>query len=271
MNKRFKHLYKAFIKAFKCYAGRLHLMRGGRKGYAPIFEEVTLFPGRMQNIARASDLLGSQRSDKSWLGGLPRTIFVSDMGDVLSEGVSYSYLAEEIIEVACSEAGSRHIWLWLTKRPHIMAAFSEWLNDRDIQWPDNLVAMTSVTSKSTLIRIDQLKKVKARFKGLSIEPLWESVSPDLRGIDWCIVGGESGASAMPFDLTWARKLRDLCARSGTAFFVKQLGAAPTEGGKDLHLQDTHGGDWNEWPHDLKIRAFPGGFYSLRAKNAPVNA
>lgn len=255
-----KKVLIAFKEAFKCYAGRLHFVRGGRKGYAPIFEQVTEFPGRVLAVSKASDLQGQRRADKSWLNGARRLIFVSDMGDALSDGISNEYLLKEIIEVVSSPAGSRHIWLWLTKRPKKMADFSEWLVKKGINWPDNLVAMTSVTSSATLARIDRLKEVKARYKGLSVEPLWGPIIPNLDGIDWCIVGGESGPSAQPFDLDWARTLRTQCSRSGTAFFVKQLGAAPVENGKPLDLIDGHGGDWNEWPVDLQLRAIPNGFY-----------
>ena len=182
------------------------------------------------------------------------------MGDALSDGMSEAYLLEEIVKPAASAEGSRHMWLGLTKRPKKMADFSAWLAKRGIKWPDNLVAMTSVTSSRTLVRIDQLKKVKARYKGLSVEPLWGPIKPNLNGIDWCIVGGESGASAEPFDLAWARALRDDCLLTGTSFFVKQVGAVPVENGTPLHLIDSHGGDWNEWPHDLRLRAIPGAFY-----------
>ena len=257
-----KKVLKAFEKAFKCYAGRLHLMRGGHKGYAPVFEQVTEFPDRMKGMAKTADLTGSARPGKSWLDGLPRLIFVSDMGDALSDGVGHMFLKEQIIENARSNGGSRHLWLWLTKRPQKMAIFSEWLIDHGMTWPENLVAMTSVTSRATCKRIDQLRKVKAPLKGLSVEPLWENITPDLGEIDWCIVGGESGASAKPFDLAWARDLHLRCHKPRTAFFVKQLGKLPFENGKKLELCDSHGGDWNEWPQDLKIRSFPQAFYKI---------
>jgi len=257
-----KAVVKAFDEAFKCYAGRLHLLRGGNKGYAPIFEQVTKFPGRMAAMAKSADLTGQPRAGKEWLNGLCRLIFISDMGDVLSDGIDFQFLKEEIIDVVSSPAGKRHLWLWLTKRPQRMAEFSDWLISQNIPWPDNLVAMTSVTSKSTCKRIEQLKRVKSRFKGISVEPLWEPIMPNLDGIDWCIVGGESGPSAEPFDLALARSLRDQCQQAETAFFVKQLGAVPIENGKPLKLRDSHGGDWHEWPQDLKIRSFPDAFYTM---------
>jgi hypothetical protein len=110
-------------------------------------------------------------------------------------------------------------------------------------------------------------------------------------ISWVIQGGESGAKARPFDITWARSMRDTCRAAGVAYFLKQLGAKPMmradsiegrragdhperewpEGtrfggggsfgeewqGRWVHLADSHGGDETEWPEDLRgCRAFP---------------
>lgn len=85
------------------------------------------------------------------------------------------------------------------------------------------------------------------------------------GIDWLIVGGESGPGARPCDLAWIRSLRDQCAAAGVACFIKQLGARPIFGGdfalktgpmEALGLRDSKGGNWNEWPADLRVREFP---------------
>lgn len=262
---RVRVVARVISDACRCYAAILHTRHGRddwkpdkhtNSGYADKFERPKLFPGRMAVAARLSDLTGTRRSDKPWIDGLPRIIFVSDMGDSLSRSVPFEFLEEEIIGSVTSEQGSRHMWLWLTKRPGRMAEFGEWLAKRGISWPDNLVAMTSVTSGKTLGRIDQLRRVPCRFRGLSIEPLWEGVEPDLSGIDWVIVGGESGGGAFDFDLAWARSLRDRCKKEKVAFFVKQLGARPIEDGQSLNLVNAHGGDWEEWPEDLRIREFP---------------
>jgi protein gp37 len=96
---------------------------------------------------------------------------------------------------------------------------------------------------------------------------------DLTGIDWVIIGGESGAKARPMRLEWAREIVDACRAAGVAPFVKQLGAKPTGksyiatahgpstftlryGDVPLKLRDRKGGDWDEWPADLRIREFP---------------
>jgi protein gp37 len=85
-------------------------------------------------------------------------------------------------------------------------------------------------------------------------------------IDWIVVGGESGPGARLFRVDWARSIRDACQSAGVAFFMKQLGARPVDGriGIDgpashavtLDLVDSHGGNWDEWPADLRVREFP---------------
>lgn len=269
----------AIAGCFACYSGVLHLRYGadhtqpGKRtnpGYARVFEHPELFPGRMVAAARWSDLRETVRSDKPWLNGLPRTLFISDMGDALSAGIPFDYLHREVIDVVNSSEGQRHLWLWLTKRPARMAQFDAWLAEQGIDWPENLVAMTSVTSQSTVCRVDQLKRVRARFKGLSVEPLFSAVELPLGGIDWCIVGGESGPYAQTFDLAWARRIIAQCRASDTAPFIKQLGRRAVENSRSLTLRDSHGGDWSEWPDDLRVRELPAGFRQpafVQKKNA----
>ena len=85
-------------------------------------------------------------------------------------------------------------------------------------------------------------------------------------VDWVIAGGESGPEARPFDLAWARSLRDQCGEARVPYFLKQLGAKPIATGcsvgpgtsTDLSLvTDSHGGDEAEWPEDLRVRQLPG--------------
>jgi protein gp37 len=205
----------------KCYAGKLHFNRGANilnpsrnlnKGYAQTFEQVTKFPGRMAAAAKWKDTLGEVYPEKPWMNGLPSTIFVSDMGDALSSNSreDFDFLEREVVGAATSKDGLRHLWLWLTKRPGTMAAFANHIGGM----PVNLCAMTTVTGPKTLGRVDQLRKVKAPCRGLSIEPLWDRIPPeklDLTGIDWVIVGGESGARDVikPFHVAGTRVARAL--------------------------------------------------------------
>ncbi len=245
----------------KCYAGRLHLRFGGHtKGYAPTFEEVTTFAGRMEDAAKWRDLSGTDRPDSPWLNRLPRLTFVSDMSDSLSKDITFDYLKAEIIDNVLTEKGRRHRWLWLTKRPGRMATFSKWLKERRIDWPSNLWAGTSVTTQTTASRVPQLLEVgnddTVRF--LSVEPQWESidVSKWLPQLDWVIQGGESGNPATPFQIEWARELLRQCREQKVAYFLKQLGSHVTRNGERLEFDDAHAGDWSEWPRDLRVRQFP---------------
>jgi protein gp37 len=260
-----------------CYAGQLHLRRTTSKGFAPNFLTPKLFPGRMAEAAKWSDLTGCKRLDKPWLDGLPRLIFVSDMGDALSEkdaidgdnepveggAVPFAFLKSEIVDVARSEKGCRHYWLWLTKRPNRLVQFDRWLGEsHGIEIPSNIWLGTSVTGPKTLNRIEQLRKVGAKdtIRFLSVEPLWEAITltDRLDGVSWVILGGESsqGIRAEEFKTEWAEQLLSECRQAKTAFFLKQLGSQPTQNDQRLVLADRHGGEWSHWPHHLRVRQMP---------------
>ena len=266
---------------FVCYAHQLHLKRGEHftnpgvarvEGHAADFEKPERFPGRVAQAAAYSDLYWKEHPEKPWLNYLPRMIFLSDMGDAMSAEVPFDYLKKEIVDVVSSPRGKQHIWLWLTKQPRRMAEFAKWLKDKHgIAWPDNLVAMTTVTSSKTLARVNQLLAVPARLRGLSIEPLWEDVKIPLKGISWVIVGGQSGPGSQPFDLAWARSIRDQCKKAGVAFFLKQLGKYTICDGKPLTLKCPHGADWSEWPTDLRVRECPAAFSQLRTLRTSKSA
>ena len=253
-------LEETIRNACKCYAGLLGAARPGHPGYADRFEIPKLFPGRMAMASRWAPVSPSEVEAKPWLEGLPRIIFISDMGDALSGSVRFSFLKNEIINAVSSDSGRRHIWLWLSKRPMRMAEFGDWLLAQGVAWPENLVAMTTVTSQDTAGRVQELRSVPSRFKGLSCEPMFSELSLDLTGIDWVIAGGGSDIYAEPFHVEWALKLRDACRDAGSAFFFKQLGRNAFFKGNPLKLVDQHGGDWDEWPEaGWKIREIPPAF------------
>jgi protein gp37 len=228
---------------------------------------------------------------------MPRLIFTSDMSDALSVGeytvasnlepyeradgkrryrpragavreggVPFEFLEAEVVDVAASENGSRHIWQWLTKLPGRAAEFSSWLaRERKKSWPANLWIGTSVTSNESLGRVRSLLKVgdERTVRFLSVEPLWEAVSLEnwlgLGQVTWVIVGGESKQGRTPvheFRVEWVRTLREECASRHVPIFVKQLGSHVTEGGARLRFSDSHGGEWDEWPLELRVRELP---------------
>lgn len=241
-----------------CYAGVFHenrLAKSLPRLYASDFTEVRLAPGRIAAAANWSDLTGQSRADKPWLDGWPRTIFVGDMGDFLSEAVTFEYLRAELIDNVVSDRGRRHIWMLLTKRPHRLAMMARVLREQGLDWPRNLWTGTSITNRASLRRINPLRTISAtRF--LSMEPLIADPGRiDLTGISLVIVGGESGPDARPFDLQWARSVRDQCRVAGVPFFLKQYGAVPVDAGRRIDLSDPHGGDPREWPEAF-AREFP---------------
>lgn len=251
----------------KCYAGLLGTFRGGKKGYAEQFERPGLFPGRMAKAAKWNLPTEDEIATKPWLRGCPRMIFVSDMGDALSQSISFDYLLQEIVANVSSEAGARHIWLWLTKRPARMAKFGDWLTKRGVAWPENLMAMTTVTARSKSSRVDELRKVPSRLKGLSLEPLFGPVDLDFKSLDWVIVGGGSDILAEPFHVEWSLAVRKRCEMAGAAFFLKQLGKNPIYQNQPLSLRDKHGGDWTEWPKEWRVRDVPQSFRDYGQSNA----
>ena len=194
----------------------------GHIGHAPIFEALTRFEGRAADTAQLPDLLGQSNPKTPWKNLLPRLIFVSDMGDALSSKGDFPFLKSDLMPAINSDAGKRHLWLWLTKRPARMAEFADEIGG----FPPNVCAMTTLTGPDddSLARLDALKQVKAHIHGLSIEPLWDHIPPeklDLKGIDWVILGGESGSGfkfTRPFALEWAEEMRRHCREYGVAFF-----------------------------------------------------
>jgi protein gp37 len=252
-------------KGGPCYAGTLHETRLALSLpalYAPSFTEIRLAPGRMQKAANCMDLSGKDRSagkgrqDKPWLNGHRRMIFLGDLGDIFSKDVPFPYLKEQLVDVALSDTGKRHDWLCLTKQPQRALAFATWLD----VWPSNIWLGTSITGKASLKRLDHLVKHPAVVKYISLEPQIEDIDliPWLDRVSWVIQGGESDQTpyeGRPFSLDWARKTRDACKKFKVAYFLKQLGSHPVDDG-ELVLQNGHGGDWEEWAEDLRVREVP---------------
>lgn len=114
-------------------------------------------------------------------------------------------------------------------------------------------------------RIPELLKIKTAVRFLSVEPLLGPVDLDpwmrnRTGIDWVIIGGESGPRARPCYVAHVRSLVSQCRACGVPVFVKQLGGNAYEvcgsTATRIKLGDSKGGDWSEWPEDLRIRQFP---------------
>lgn len=146
----------------------------------------------------------------------PRMIFVNSMSDLFHEDISNDYVREafEVMRKA-----NWHTFQILTKRSERMTQLG-----RGLSWPDNVWMGVSVENQRWTCRVDDLRKVRAKVRFLSCEPLLGPLSLDLTSIDWVIVGGESGPGARPMKPEWVRDIREQCQDAGVAFFFKQWGA-----------------------------------------------
>jgi protein gp37 len=144
----------------------------------------------------------------------PHRIFVNSMSDLFHEDVPVSFIRKVW---SVMKKTPQHSYQILTKRPGRMAEVTPKL----LLLP-NVWLGTSVEDDRVADRIDALRRVPAAIRFISFEPLIGPVEPDLEGINWAIVGGESGPRARPMDPEWARALRDQCRAEGVAFFMKQM-------------------------------------------------
>jgi protein gp37 len=140
---------------------------------------------------------------------------------------------------------SWHVYQVLTKRPGRAERFVK--RNADLfegrRLPDHIWLGTSVENQAAAFRIRHLRSVPARVRFLSCEPLIGPLEFEADGIDWVIVGGESGIRRRPMDPDWVRTIRDRCKRARVPFFFKQWGGrTPKAGGRLLD-----GLEWNEMP------------------------
>lgn len=146
----------------------------------------------------------------------PQTIFVNSMSDLFHEEVPLEFI-QAVFETM--RKASWHQFQVLTKRAERLAALAPQLD-----WSPNVWMGVSVERADYTDRIDYLRQTPAQTKFLSLEPLLGPLpNLNLNGIDWVIVGGESGRGARPLQAEWVLDLRDQCQRAKVAFFFKQWG------------------------------------------------
>ncbi|MCV9960362.1 DUF5131 family protein [Pararhizobium sp. BT-229] len=148
----------------------------------------------------------------------PRNVFVNSMSDLFHPDVPVDFIRK----IWGAMAGTRrHTYQILTKRPDRMA---EILSGAGFAILPNVWLGTSVEDGRVLYRLDELRQVPAAVRFVSYEPLIGSVhGGKLDGIQWAIVGGESGPGARYMDPIWIDEIFDQCTRAGAAFFFKQWG------------------------------------------------
>lgn len=169
-----------------------------------------------------------------------KVIFVCSMSDLFHDKVSKEFILK-IFEVMNRDYW--HKFLLLTKRPERLLEL-----DKDLPWTSNILMGVTVESAAYRHRIDMLKKCTAKAKFLSLEPLLSAIpNMDLSGIDWVIVGGETGSAARPMQEEWVLDIKNQCAEQNVPFFFEQWGG----GGPNQYEHLLKGQAYQEYPEALK--------------------
>ncbi|MDX2053612.1 MAG: phage Gp37/Gp68 family protein [Polyangiaceae bacterium] len=177
---------------------------------------------------------------KRWRRG--RLVFVNSMSDLFHEDVPTEYI--ELVFAVMRDC-PQHRFQVLTKRPERLAELAGRLHPTPNVWLGVSVENAKYTS-----RIDHLRRVPAKVRFLSIEPLLGPVGTlKLEGIHWVIVGGESGHGARPMDAAWVRDIREQCLASRVPFFFKQWGGVMKS--KNGRMLDDR--TWDEMPRVASAR------------------
>ncbi len=146
----------------------------------------------------------------------PRLVFVNSMSDLFHEDVTADFIRNVFDTM---NRASHHTFQVLTKRPERVVELNA-----QLPWPPNIWLGVSIETMRWEYRLNFLRQTSAKVKFLSLEPLLGPLTEIcLNGIDWAIVGGESGPGARAMNPQWVREIRDNCIRSGVAFFFKQWG------------------------------------------------
>lgn len=205
-----------------CYAERLarRLQAMGQPNYAKGFE-----------VAIHHHMLERPLAWKK-----PQVIFVNSMSDLFHERVPFDFI-QSVFDVMRS--ASWHVFQVLTKRSERLVECAPRIN-----WPANVWMGVSVENEDYTCRIDDLRRTQAAVKFVSFEPLLAPVGElNLSGIDWAIVGGESGPHARPMEESWAIDIRDQCLHAHIPFFFKQWGGTR----KKRTGRQLRGRLWDEMP------------------------
>jgi protein gp37 len=170
----------------------------------------------------------------------PKTVFVNSMSDLFHKDIPLSFI-QKVFGVM--NDNPQHVFQILTKRADVLLKYN-----KKLSWGHNIWMGVSVENAKVLDRIDYLRSTGARVKFLSCEPL---IGPlpnlNLKGIDWVIVGGESGRKPRVMDPDWVLEILDQCKNAKVKFFFKQWGGTNKKKAGRILLDRT----WDEMPmHEL---------------------
>lgn len=173
----------------------------------------------------------------------PQTIFVNSMSDLFHEDIPAEFILR-IFDVMCR--ASWHCFQILTKRSERMLELSP-----QLPWMPNIWMGVTVEEQNYTYRIDHLQRTGANVKFLSLEPLLGPISNlRLSGVDWVIVGGESGPKSRPMKKSWVIDIHNQCQEKRVPFFFKQWGGInKRRAGRELE-----GRTWDEMPLLLRSLA-----------------
>jgi protein gp37 len=145
-----------------------------------------------------------------------RIVFVNSMSDLFHEEMPFEFI-QKVFSVM--NDNPQHIFQVLTKRAEILLKYSD-----KLKWSKNIWMGVTIENQENVNRLNFLKKTNADVKFLSFEPLIGEInSIDLKGIDWVIVGGESGIGARPMQKEWVLSIKNQCLELDIPFFFKQWG------------------------------------------------
>ncbi|MFN6995630.1 MAG: DUF5131 family protein [Aquincola tertiaricarbonis] len=166
----------------------------------------------------------------------PRTVFVNSMSDLFQVEVPADFIAAVFNTMVQTP---QHTYQVLTKRSERLLELAP-----SLPWPANVWMGVSVEDERVIHRVADLLNTPAKVKFLSCEPLIGSLANmQLNGVDWVIVGGESGPGARPMQPEWVDEIRQLAEEAGSAFFFKQWGGVR----KDRTGRLLHGRTWDAMP------------------------
>lgn len=214
-----------------CYAERISKKFAGKFGYP------------QDDPFRVS--LHRNRIDQPSRWNQPKKIFVCSMGDLFHKDVPFEFIDQVFYTIKVCR---HHAFLILTKRPERMSDYV--IGRHKAKFPfvfplgfNVYLGVTAENQKAADERIPTLLKIGAYKRFVSIEPMLEHINLDkyIDGLDWVIVGGESGSNARPMRPEWAMSIRDVCLQHNVPFFFKQWGGSSKDKGGRL----LDGQEWNE--------------------------
>jgi protein gp37 len=238
-----------------------------REGQTAKMRSIPWGPGQKRHVTSEHYWNDPRRWNRAAvkLGVRPR-VFCASLADIFDDDAPTGQLARLW---ALIQETPQLDWLLLTKRANRIAERlpATW----GIGWA-NVWLGVSVGVRKSLWRLDCLRSVPAVVRFVSFEPLLEMMprGMDLRGIDWGIIGGESGGGARAFDVSYAFDVIEQLHAAGAAAFMKQLGVHPVAGLVPLPTKHKKGGDPSEWPDVAELAGFPRAQgEALRVREFPV--